>query len=444
MNKLLAYMNYELVGELTKLPNGAHHFSYANSWLSSSNSRPISLSLPLQRAAYTSEKVINYFDNLLPDHPGIRQRIVARYQAASAQPFDLLEKIGRDSVGALTLLHENHFELDEQDKIPLLKTIEYDVLSDEHLARILSAHKVQAPLGMLREDKDFRISVAGAQEKTALLKLNGKWCLPKGNTPTTHIIKLPIGEIKQPDATLDMSDSVENEYFCIKLADALGFKVPDVEIVQVEGIKALAVERFDRRWAKNKSWILRLPQEDICQAQGKPSAIKYESDGGAGIVDIMDILMGSSNALEDRDAFMRFQVFQWLIGATDGHAKNFSLFIEASGAYRLTPFYDILSAFSVLGGTGLNIRDLKLAMGLKASKGKKHKIDDIFPRHFLATAKQTGFNQERMQTIMQELADTFESKANAVLAALPDDFPMDIANSIVEHSLKQVKRLKLD
>ncbi|UAA38775.1 type II toxin-antitoxin system HipA family toxin [Paraneptunicella aestuarii] len=434
MKKLLAYMNNEYVGELIKLSNGAHQFTYSEQWLLSPRSRPVSLSLPLRKNTYTSDKVINYFDNLLPDSPLIRQRVVARYEAESAQPFDLLEKIGRDSVGALTLLPEGTSFQNN--------TLNYEELNDAHLARILSAYKAQAPLGMLKEDQDFRISIAGAQEKTALLKVNGKWCLPKGNTATTHIIKLPIGEIKQPDATLDMSDSVENEYFCIKLAGALGFSVPNVEIVRVGNIKALAVERFDRRWNKNKDWILRLPQEDICQVQGKPSAIKYESEGGAGITDVMDILMGSKNALQDRETFMRFQVFQWIVGATDGHAKNFSLFIEAGGAYRLTPFYDILSAFPVVGGVGLNIRDLKLAMGLKASKGKKYRIDDIFPRHFLATAKQVGFSQERMQEIMDELADCFEVQAKKVLSELPDNFPIAIADNIVEHSLKQVKRLQ--
>lgn len=105
----------------------------------------------------------------------------------------------------------------------------------------------------------------------------------------------------------------------------------------------------------------------------------------------MAFLMGSSEALKDRYDFMKFQVFQWLIGATDGHAKNFSVFIQAGGSYRLTPFYDIISAFPVLGGTGIHISDLKLAMGLNASKGKKTAIDKIYPRHFLATAKVLKF-----------------------------------------------------
>ncbi|EQB0367468.1 type II toxin-antitoxin system serine/threonine protein kinase toxin HipA, partial [Shigella sonnei] len=179
------------------------------------------------------------------------------------------------------------------------------------------------------------------------------WCIPKGITPTTHIIKLPIGEIRQPNATLDLSQSVDNEYYCLLLAKELGLNVPDAEIIKAGRVRALAVERFDRRWNTERTVLLRLPQEDMCQTFGLPSSVKYESDGGPGIARIMAFLMGSSEALKDRYDFMKFQVFQWLIGATDGHAKNFSVFIQAGGSYRLTPFYDIISAFPVLGGTGI-------------------------------------------------------------------------------------------
>ncbi|EEZ1458842.1 hypothetical protein E8W26_005282, partial [Escherichia coli] len=204
-----------------------------------------------------------------------------------------------------------------------------------------------------------------------LFRIGNDWCIPKGITPTTHIIKLPIGEIRQPNATLDLSQSVDNEYYCLLLAKELGLNVPDAEIIKAGNVRALAVERFDRRWNAERTVLLRLPQEDMCQTFGLPSSVKYESDGGPGIARIMAFLMGSSEALKDRYDFMKFQVFQWLIGATDGHAKNFSVFIQAGGSYRLTPFYDIISAFPVLGGTGIHISDLKLAMGLNASKGKK-------------------------------------------------------------------------
>ena len=294
---------------------------------------------------------------------------------------------------------------------------------------------------MLEEEEDFRISVAGVQEKTALLRFNGQWCIPKGNTPTTHIIKLPIGEIQQANATLDLKDSVENEYLCIELARAMGFAVPNVNIIQTDNIKALAVERFDRRWTKDKKKLLRLPQEDICQVFGMPSSIKYESQGGPGIAQIMALLMGSSNAIEDRYNFMRFQVFQWLIGATDGHAKNFSIYIEKGGSYRLTPFYDILSAYPLLGGKGLNIRKLKLSMGLKATKGKKNEISKILPRHFLDTAKAVNFSQDMMQEIMDEMKSALPKAILQVSAALPEDFPKHISSSIFDNTQKMIKKI---
>ncbi|WP_341489095.1 type II toxin-antitoxin system HipA family toxin [Photobacterium damselae subsp. damselae] len=433
MQKLIAYMNGELVGTLEKHKNGAHTFQYDKNWLTNAVTRPLSLSLKLQLPAITSDAVINYFDNLLPDSPQVRDRIVARYKASSKQPFDLLKEIGKDSVGAIALL--------PPDRPYKKEPLSYEVLDNKKLETVLSAYKSDIPLGMLEEEEDFRISVAGAQEKTALLFVDEQWCIPKGNPPTTHIIKLPIGEIQQANATLDLKDSVENEYLCIELARALGFAVPNVNIIQTDNIKALAVERFDRRWTKDRAGLLRLPQEDICQVFGMPSSVKYESQGGPGIAQIMELLMGSSNALEDRYNFMRFQVFQWLIGATDGHAKNFSIYIDKGGSYRLTPFYDILSAYPLLGGKGLNIRKLKLAMGLKATKGKKYEISKILPRHFLDTAKDVNFNQDTMQEIIDEMKDALPKAMLQVSATLPKGFPEHIVSSIFENTQKIVKKI---
>tara|TARA_R110001583_G_scaffold7720_3_gene37888 strand:- start:72282 stop:73586 length:1305 start_codon:yes stop_codon:yes gene_type:complete len=434
MQELIAYMNGELVGSLKKYANGAHSFQYDKSWIGNDKTRPLSLSLKLQLPAINSDAVINYFDNLLPDSPKVRERIVTRYKAASKQPFDLLKEVGKDSVGAIMLLPPDH----PYQKAPL----NYEILKEQKLEAILSSYKSDLPLGMIEDEDDFRISVAGVQEKTALLLLDRKWCIPKGNTPTTHIIKLPIGEIQQANATLDLTDSVENEFLCIELARELGFKVPKVEIIKTKNLKALAVERFDRRWNQNKTALLRLPQEDICQVFGKPSSIKYESHGGPGISEIMKLLMGSSNALEDQYNFMRFQAFQWIIGATDGHAKNFSIFIEKGGSYRLTPFYDILSAYPILGGRGLNIRQLKLAMGLKATKGKKYEIHKILPRHFIDTAKAINFSEVKMQTILNELKEQVPEAIRQVKGKLPIGFPERISDSIFDNSIKTLKRIR--
>lgn len=433
MPTLMTWMNNERVGELTKQTNGAHTFRYDERWIENPYARPLSFSLPLQRGVITSDAVFNYFDNLLPDNPGVRDRIVKRYRAKSKQPYDLLAEIGRDSVGAVTLLPPQD-DASEQ-------ALAWEPLDDERLEAVLTAYKADIPLGMIEGEDDFRISVAGAQEKTALLKADNRWCIPKGITPTTHIIKLPIGEIKQPNATLDLRESVDNEYLCLALAKALNFAVPDAEIIRTGKIRALAVERFDRRWARDKTVLLRLPQEDMCQVFGLPSSRKYESDGGPGITQIMKFLLGSREALNDRYEFMRFQVFQWLIGATDGHVKNYSVFIQAGGSYQLTPFYDILSAFPVLGGAGLHIRDLKLAMSLKATKGRKSEVHQISPRHFFATAKEVNFSDTQMRNILADFANNVPRALEAVMSSLPADFSVPVAEAISTNMMKLHARL---
>lgn len=208
-------MNNVRVGTLTRQANGAHSFRYEEEWLRSPRARPLSLSLPLQYGNITADAVYHYFDNLLPDSPQVRDRIVRRYQARSKQPFDLLAEVGRDSVGAVTLLP------------PGKRRTGRITLADAGRG---AAHRFadRLPVGYPPRD-DYqrgRFPYLGGRrpEKTALLRMGEQWCIPQGATPTTHIIKLPIGEIKQPNATLDLRESVDNEYLCLALARELGWR----------------------------------------------------------------------------------------------------------------------------------------------------------------------------------------------------------------------------
>ena len=434
MESLNVYMNGLRVGRYSRHANGANEFCYATQWLNTPGARPVSFSLPLRSTPFKGAEVYNFFDNLLPDNREIRERIVARYQSGSSQPFDLLTSIGRDCVGAIQLVPDGvNYEFQ--------RSIDYSVLTPEKLGSILSGYKTEAPLGMLEGDDDFRISIAGAQEKTALLLANNQWCLPRGTTPTTHIFKLPIGEIKTPFNTLDLSKSVENEHFCLLIARELGFDVPDSQIIRVGEIKALAVERFDRKLSSDKSWLMRLPQEDFCQALGVGPGNKYESQGGPGINQIMAFLLGSSDPQKDRNTFMRAQVLFWLLGATDGHAKNFSLFINAHSGFQLTPLYDIISAYPITGGKGLNIRELKLAMGVSGTKGKKYQCEYIQPRHFLLTAKEVGFSEDEMLQILRYFYSNVPGALERAKQALPKEFPEDVVSSISKNMLRIHKRL---
>ncbi|GHA16077.1 type II toxin-antitoxin system HipA family toxin [Oceanisphaera arctica] len=424
MADLDVYMNGYRVGVFTRTSSGAHQFKYDEAWLRLPGSRPISLSMPLRQQTYQGDEAYNFFDNLLPDTLDVRSRILARYHANSTQPFDLLSKVGADTVGALQLLPQGIPPGD-------IRKMEYKILSDRELEMVLTGYQAGAPLGMIEEVEDFRISIAGAQEKTALLLIEDRWCQPRNATPTTHIIKLPIGKIESHSYAIDLSDSVENEYLCTLLAREFGLPVPNCFMMQVGSIKALAVERFDRKYASDGSWLMRLPQEDFCQVLNVPSAQKYENHGGPGIAEIMSYLLGSANTEQDRYLFMKAQVLFWLLAATDGHAKNFSVFIEPDGRFRLTPFYDILSMYPVFGGRGLHPRDAKLAMSLRGTKSRKYGIEQIFPRHFFQTAKTVGFDQEAMARILAEVAGSVDTAIDNVSKQLPNDFPNHIRDSIL-------------
>ncbi len=177
-------------------------------------------------------------------------------------------------------------------------------MDDAQIEAILKSYAAM-PLGV-DIDADFRLSVAGAQEKTAFLRMQDGWYRPSGATPTSHIFKLPMGRLGQTG--LDLSGSVENEWLCQKLLAAFGMAAADTRMANFGSQNVLVVKRFDRRWSADGSWLIRLPQEDVCQATGTPSALKYEADGGPGMAAVMDLLLGSDRAYEDRTAFMTAQV----------------------------------------------------------------------------------------------------------------------------------------
>ncbi|PSV10464.1 type II toxin-antitoxin system HipA family toxin [Photobacterium leiognathi] len=431
MDVLTVAMNGILVGSLTKASSGAISFQYDPSWLSRPGARAISLSMPLRHDAYHGDIPYNFFDNLLPDNEEIRSRIQSRFQAATKRPFDLLSTIGGDCVGAIQLYPPQHSLQD-------VRQIQAEPLTESRMAQVLRGYQSDAPLGMLDDMDDFRISIAGAQEKTGLLWYQDQWHLPLGSTPTSHILKLPIGIL--PHKNIDLSDSCENEWLCLKIAAAFGFEVNDANIIYVEEIKALALTRFDRRWSQDGSWLMRLPQEDMCQALGVAPALKYESDGGPNIASIMQFLLGSRTSTQDREVFFKAQILFWLLAAIDGHGKNFSLFLEPESRYSMTPLYDIISAYPLMDSNSIPKQKAKMAMALTGTK-KYYKWQTIQPRHFLSTAKAVGFSTQRANELMSEMKNQAPSVIEKVRQQLPNDFPTEISESIFNGVLKQAGRL---
>jgi serine/threonine-protein kinase HipA len=412
---LNVFLNSRLVGQLRRETSGAIIFQYERSWLEWQPALPVSLSLPLREQPYVGAPVLAVFENLLPDNDGLRRQIAARARAEGTDAYSLLGAIGHDCVGALQFLPP------EVQPTPA-GAIDAVPVSGREIGIILD-NLATAPLG-ITEDESFRISIAGAQEKTALLRWNGRWCKPRGTTPTTHIFKPSIGKL--PNG-VDLTSSVENEYLCLKLLNALGLPAANAEMHTFGDRRVLIVERFDRLWTEDQR-LLRLPQEDSCQALSVPPNLKYESDGGPGITDILKLLRGSDEPLSDQRSFLKANIVFWLIGATDGHAKNFSIFLSPGGGFRMTPFYDVISAQPSVDSKQILWRQFRLAM---AFGSKPHyQIRQIAPRHFFQTADQAGIGQQVIESIIQELLDGAASAAESVVASLPRDFPDEVASSI--------------
>lgn len=412
---LNVFLNGRLVGTLRRESTGAIDFQYDKDWLAWENTFPVSLSLPLREDRYMGAPVINVFDNLLPDSDTIRKRVAERVGAGGTDAYSLLTALGHDCVGALQFLP------DGIDPGKAGGTDGKPVTTDE-IAAIVN-NLASAPLGM-GEDEDFRISIAGAQEKTALLRKDGRWFKPTGTTATTHILKPQIGQL--PNG-IDLSNSVENEYFCLKLMAALGVPTAHTEIADFGDKRTLIIERFDRRWTRDGR-LLRLPQEDICQALSVPPTRKYQPDGGPGMRDIIQLLKGSDTPEQDIATFMRACIIFWMLGATDGHAKNFSITLGPGGRFRLTPLYDVLTAQPSLDAGQIQQKKFKLAMSVGTNR--HYQVASIVPRHFLQTAEQAGVGAPLMRALCEDLAATALDKTDAVIATLPSAFPDQLVTAV--------------
>jgi serine/threonine-protein kinase HipA len=273
---------------------------------------------------------------------------------------------------------------------------------------------------------EFRISIAGAQEKTALLFHENRWHRPLGSTPTTHILKLPLGLVGNMLA--DMNTSVENEWLCLQFFAELGLDVPRARIAQFGAQKVLVVERFDRALQAD-GWIARLPQEDFCQALGISGVNKYESDGGPGMNTIMRTLDRSSCAQKDKESFLKACILFWVLAATDGHGKNFSIFHERGGTFRLAPFYDILSAWPIVGKRAGQIHEKKLRMAMAIrSKSPRWRYLDIQPRHWDVMGRRNGVTSAWY--MVDEIIETAPIAIQRLKQKLPAQFPASLADSI--------------
>ncbi|EGF31742.1 HipA protein [Oxalobacteraceae bacterium IMCC9480] len=431
---LCTWLNGEFVGEWALPRHTDASFTYHAGWFASAAFRSLSLSLPAVESnpAVKGQAVNNYFDNLLPDSEVIRRRLQAKFKTTGTDAFALLAAVGRDCVGAVQLLPPG-------ESPQGIDTIACTPLDAAGVERLL-LQTVASPSGMAPDDEDdLRLSIAGAQEKTALIRHDGRWCRPLGSTPTTHIFKLPPGLVGNRRA--DMTTSVENEWLCSRIMAAYGLPTAHCEMATFGVTKALIVERFDRRLASADTHWLRLPQEDFCQATGTPSSQKYEADGGPGMMRIAAILANSSQRDDDLRRFLSTQIVFWMLRATDGHAKNFSLFLQAGDRYRLTPLYDVLSAWPVIGHGANRIALQKANMAMAwLGENRHYHAHAMQRRHLVATVLKCGYGASP-ETLVDELLAQTAGVIDRVTGELPEDFPAALADAIFEGLRSSARQL---
>lgn len=412
------WANGERVGRWTLTARGGMELQYDPAWLSSAAGRPLSLWLPFSfnNEPLTSPAVAHYFEGLLPDSDAIRRRAAARFKTGSTEAFDLLAAIGRDCTGALQLVPEDQ-EPTGVDRIGGVALDEEAI--ERHLLETVSAES----FGVGRDpDDDFRMSLAGAQEKDAFLWWGGRWLKPRGATPTTHIFKLPLGQVGGRRA--DVSTSVDNEWLCLRVMAAYGLPAARAAIARFGDQRVLVVERLDRTVSRDGARLQRLLQEDFCQATGTSPHAKYESEGGPGWMQLFTLTQQSVAAEQDLRTLMAAQILFWMLRAPDGHAKNFSIQLLAgpAGRFRLVPLYDVMSACPVIGEAPNQwaARDLKMAMALMGKSRHCH-FEAIQRRHFDSTARKLGHG-ESAEPLLIEIIERTPAVVEQLLGELPAGF----------------------
>ncbi len=311
-----------LAGYLRRDDRGDLSFWYEGAWIEA-GMPPISQSLPVQAGAHGDRVTRAYFGNLLPEG-GVRDIVASRLQVSPEDEFGLLAKIGNDCAGAVVIIDP---QADDARRKPGV-----DWLGDKQLERAIAdlpRHPLQIAPG-----EDIRISLAGAQDKLAVVVEGERIGLPVGGQPSTHIVKAALEQFESTPS---------NEAFCLALARELGLVASEAAVRRFGDHEVLLIERYDRSW--HDGHVEREHQEDFCQALGLPARAKYEEHGGPGIVDSIELLRGATD--EPAREILRFLdaiFFNMLIGNHDAHGKNFSLLYSRAEPYvRLAPLYDLLS-----------------------------------------------------------------------------------------------------
>ena len=414
------WMNGQRVGRWSVSAQGVHSFAYHASWPASPQARPLSLSLPLGEARpFRGQRVQAYFDNLLPTAAVPRQRLQSSFGAATADTFDLLAAAGGDCAGAAQVLPP-----DVEPGDPM--RVDGEPLSERDLVRLLdvcAGPSTPAPIDV----KLPRGVLGGTQAKTALLRHGGRWCRPLAATPSTHILKLPLGAA--PGGAPAISTSLENEWLCGQLLRGFGFEVAASRIEAIGPHKVLVIDRIDRRWLDGRWWA-RLPLEDFCQASGTPPQCCAESAGGPGVGRMLDLLRGSEQAATDRERLLAAMVLMWLLAVPELSGKRFAIRLHSGGRFVLAPLWGAMSAWPLLGHSP-KASSLKRLPWTLSPTGEPMAHHQITRAHWLEAAQRhavgAGFD-----AILAGIASWVGTAIDSAAASLPAGFATSVSEPVFE------------
>jgi serine/threonine-protein kinase HipA len=390
-DRLSIWWDGRISGCLYLGPDGETLFAYDPAWLADPKAPALSFSLPKQVEPFKRSAVQAFFGGILPEE-GQRTAIARALGVSADNEFRLLEYLGGEVAGALTLLPEGETPALPSDAAPKL-------LDDDALVQLLD-HLPLRP--MLAGEDGLRLSLAGAQSKLPVLLIDGQIALPAPGQPTSHILKPPISRFE---------GTTENEYFCMSLASTIGLEVAAVEMRVVADRSFLLVTRYDRAVDAGGS-VTRLHQEDFAQALGIPSHRKYASEGGPVFPDCFALLRrAATRPAREILKLLDAAIFNLIIGNADAHAKNFSL-LHGGGGVSLAPLYDLLSTILY---PNLHV---KLAMKI----GGKTVLEDIEPRHWERFAADAQLGAPFVRARIGQLC-------NAVIAAIDGEFAKKLSSN---------------
>ncbi|MCR4734290.1 MAG: type II toxin-antitoxin system HipA family toxin [Treponema sp.] len=411
--KLNVFLGNEKAGSLESTDNRGVIFIYDKNYLMNKNAVPLSASLPLQSEEFPQKQCIPFFSGLLPEEDS-RKKIADYLHISETSTLKLLEALGGECAGLISILTEGDSLSTETSYS--LNSENYELLDDKKLSDFIEKMNTRP---LIKADDKLRLSLAGAQEKLALAKINGEWYLPLNGAPSTHILK--------PTRTGSLSSLAINEYICMKLAKSFGLPVPEVDLLKIAGKDVFVIERYDR--INDGNFIQRLHQEDFCQALGIMSTSKYQNDGGPGIADIFNTITKVCTVpVLESQKFLRYVIFNYLMGNCDSHGKNYSLLYK-NDRVELSPLYDVVSTVIYPGLTE------KLSMKI----GKHYEIQKVSKEDFSLLAESLNIKY----SLFQKIFDDFGKKYINAFERLKSDEKVsaDILNSIFDVVETKIKGL---